>query len=75
LWLADRFSNRWSGPARAALYWVMVVVSIGTVAYYVSDVFWPRQTQPAFPYVIAPPVAWVFSAMVLGAAPLVSRKS
>jgi hypothetical protein len=75
LWLGDRFSSRWSPQARVALYWLMPVVSFGTVAYYLADFFSPPHAQAAYPYVIAPPVAWVLIALVLGGAALLPRKT
>jgi hypothetical protein len=74
LLLADRFSNRWQAATRSALYYVSIAVTIASLAYYVADVFWPRKAQPAFPYVMAPPVAWAFIAIVMAAVALSSRK-
>ena len=74
LWIADRMSSRWPVAVRVALYWTMVLVTVGSLAYYLADVFWPRTAQAAFPYVIAPPVSWLFIAVVLGSAALVSRR-
>jgi hypothetical protein len=73
LWLADRFSTRWSNPTRRALYAVMILVGVGSVAVYIADLFWPRKAQAAFVYVAVPPVCWVVIAVVLGIALIGSR--
>ena len=53
--------------------WLVPALAVA-LAYYLADVFWPRTAQAAFPYVIAPPVSWLFIAVVLGSAALVSRR-
>lgn len=74
LLVADRFSNRWPAATRTALYYVTIAVAVGSLAYYIADVFWPRKAQPAFPYVMAPPVAWAFIAIVMAAVAFSSRR-
>lgn len=74
LWIADRFALSWTRATRTALYLLMVIVAVGSVAYYVADAIWPRPAQPAFPYVIAPPVSWLLIAAVLGITAMFSRK-
>ncbi len=74
LWIADRFAARWTRATRTALYSLMVVVAVGSVAYYIADAIWPRPAKPAFPYVIAPPVSWLLIATVLGITAMFSRK-
>jgi hypothetical protein len=75
LWVIDRFGVALSTATRIALYVLMLLVAIGSVAYYVADAISPRPAQAAFPYVIAPPVAWLLTACVLGATAIFSRKS
>ena len=74
LWIADRFTAGWTRATRTALYSLMVIVAVGSVAYYIADAIWPREAQPAFPYVIAPPVSWLLIAAVLGVTAMFSRK-
>ena len=74
LWIADRFAESWTRATRTALYSLMVIVAVGSVAYYIADAIWPRPAQPAFPYVIAPPVSWLLIAAVLGVTAMFSRK-
>src|SRR3954469_2164518 len=75
LWLADRFSTRWSNRTRPALHVVMVLVGVGSVAVYIADLFWPRKAQAAFVYVAVPPVSWIVIAVVLGIALIRSRSA
>lgn len=74
LWIADRFAATWTRASRTALYSLMVIVAVGSVAYYIADAIWPRPAQPAFPYVIAPPVSWLLIVAVLGMTAMFSRK-
>jgi hypothetical protein len=75
LWLADRFSARWSSPTRRGLHAVMVLVGVGSVAVYIADMIWPRQAQAAFVYVAVPPVCWIVIIVVLGLASLIQLRS
>jgi len=74
LWIADRFAESWTRATRTALYSLMVIVAVGSVAYYIADAIWPRPAQPAFLYVIAPPVSWLLIVAVLGMTAMFSRK-
>ena len=74
LLLANVASKRWSVPARATLYSVTLVLTLGTLAVYAFDVLWPRSAQPAFVFVLVPPVSWLFAAIVVPTAALVSGR-
>ena len=74
LLLASVYSRRWPVPLRATLYSVTLVVTLGTLAVYTFDLLWPRSAQPAFVFVLVPPVSWLFSAIVLAATGLVSGR-
>ena len=70
---ATAVSTPWSVPTRAALYVVMLVVALTSLAVYGADAVWPRKSQPAFFYVIVPPASW----LLLGGVPiaaLISRR-
>jgi hypothetical protein len=73
LLLANVYSQRWPVPLRATLYSVTLVVTLGTLAVYTFDLLWPRSAQPAFVFVLVPPVSWLFGAIVVPAAALISR--
>ena len=71
---ADRVSKRWSVLTRAALYGVMLVVTLGSLAIYGDDALGHRRPQAAFVYVAVPPVSWLLIAIVVPIAALVSRR-
>ena len=73
LLLANVYSQRWRVPLRATLYSVTLVVTLGTLAVYTFDLLWPRRAQPAFVFVLVPPVSWLFAAIAFSTAALVSR--
>ena len=72
LWFLHRLSARWAPTPRTVLYYVMIAVTIGSVGYYLYDLAHPRPAQAAFPYVIVPPVSWLFVGTVLGIAGFVA---
>ena len=74
LLLASIPAKRWSMLTRAALYGLMLVVALGSLAIYVADALWPRGAQGAFFFIIVPPVAWVSSAIVVSVAAIISRR-
>ena len=67
-------SERWAVLTRAALYVVMLVIALGSSAVYGADAVWPRRSQPAFVYVMVPPVSWLLIAVVVPIAALISRR-
>jgi ACR3 family arsenite efflux pump ArsB len=71
---ADMMSARWPRRVRATLYIVMLLVALASSAVYVADAIWPRKAQAAYVYVAFPPVSLLFSAIVLSAAGLISRR-
>ncbi len=73
LW-ADTVSKRWSTPTRATLYSVMLVVALGSLAIYGNDALRPRKAQPAFVYVLVPPASWLFAALVVPIAAVMSGR-
>jgi hypothetical protein len=75
LLLADRFSRGWSAATRAALYSMMIVVAVGSLAIYIYDAVRPRQAQAAFFYVIVPPASVLLEAIVIPAAAFLSSRN
>jgi hypothetical protein len=67
-------SKRWSVPTRAALYCVMLVLTLGSLAIYADVAFWPPRAKLAFVFVIVPPASWLFIAIVVPIAGLVGNK-
>ncbi|HEU5182814.1 MAG TPA: hypothetical protein VFW45_18645 [Candidatus Polarisedimenticolia bacterium] len=73
--LADRLSDKWPARVRRTLHAVTLLVAFVSLAIYAMDAVWPRQAQAAFYYVAVPPITWLASAMVLGAAAFLSKPS
>jgi hypothetical protein len=70
---ANVVSKSWSVLTRATLYGVMLVVTLGSLAIYGADAFWPPRAQAAFVFVAVPPLSWLLTATVAPIASLVSR--
>ena len=72
--VADAVSKGWSTRTRATLHGVMLVVALGALAVYGRDALRPRKAQPAFVYVIVPPVSWLLMAAVIPIAAFASGR-
>ena len=68
--LADCFSKTWTIPARAAVYWLMIVVTLGSLAIYINDVLDPPKAKGAFVYVAVPIASGILIVIVVAAAAL-----
>lgn len=73
LFWADRSAERWRATTRTALYLVMIVVAVGTLAVYGADTIKHLRPQAAFAYVLVPPVSWAVIAICLSVAALSFR--
>jgi hypothetical protein len=73
LLLADMISKRWSFITRAALYIVMLILTLGSLACYGDVVLRPRP-QPAFRFLVVPPASWMIMTIVVATAALISRR-
>ncbi len=71
---AHTASKRWPELSRKTLHGVMLFVALASLAIYGADAVWSRKAQPAFFYVLVPPVSWLLSAIVVAIAALISRK-
>jgi hypothetical protein len=74
LLVANALSDRWSVRTRTTLYWVMLVVPLGSLAVYGADALMPRTAQPAFVYVLVPPASALLCAMVVATAAVMSSR-
>jgi len=72
--LASRLSARLSPPVRVALYAVMLVIALGSLAVYGANRMWPRTAQPAFVFVVVPPASWLLAAVVVAIAAWMSAR-
>ena len=74
LMLTELVSKRWSTLTRSMLYTVMLVLTFGSLAAYGFVALGPPRAQPAFVFIVFPPVSWLLIATVVAAAALISRK-
>ena len=63
LFLATRTSNRWTIPTNGSLYWLMVILAIGSLVAY-SGALTPSGTKGAFIFLVAPFTSWVVILLV-----------
>jgi hypothetical protein len=71
--LAGVVSKRWSTLTRAALYGVMFVVALGSLAIYGADALWHLKAQAAFVFLVVPLASWLLIAIVVPIAAFISR--
>ncbi len=55
LFLLDKISNRWTAVTRASLYWLMIVLTTGSLVAYSS----PPLAQPASIFLVVPAASWL----------------
>ena len=70
---ADRLSVRWPPSSRTWLYWLMIVVAVGSLAIYVYDV--TTSYGRAVLFVAVPMVAWALILITMPIAVLAGRRS
>jgi len=72
---AHKVSKRWSALTRATLYWVTVVLALGSLAiYYWDPVLRPAGSARAFLFVLVPPASWLLMAIAVPMAALIARR-
>ena len=74
LLMVEAVSKHWSVLTRTALYFVMLAVTLGSLAVYGDDALGHRWAKAAVVYVIVPPASWLLIAIVVPAAALVSGR-
>jgi len=72
--LANVVSKRWPVHTRAALYSVMLVLTLGSLAIYGDVALGPPRAKTAFVFVVVPPASWLLIAIVVPAAALISGR-
>lgn len=72
--VANMVSKRWPVMIRAALYGVMLMVSLGSLAIYADDTLGHRRAQAAFVYVVVPPASWLIMAIVMAMTAFISGR-
>jgi hypothetical protein len=73
--LVNAFSGRWSVLTRKALYTVMLIVTVVTMALYGYVVLRPPKSTGAFMFVIVPPLSCLFSITTILVSGLLSGRS
>jgi hypothetical protein len=72
---ANMIAKHWSMVTRATLYSVTLVLTLGTLAIYGDVVVVaPAGAPNAFVFVVVPPASWVFMAVVVPMAAVISRR-
>jgi hypothetical protein len=71
---ADAMSKQWSALTRTALYALMFVVTLDSLGTYGYVAFGPPRPQPAFAFLVVPPVSVLLCAIVLRVAALIASK-
>jgi len=61
---ADTISRRWPFLKRITLYWLMLVVTLGSLVCY-SGAFNTSKTKPAFIFLIVPLISWLLMIIVI----------
>jgi hypothetical protein len=72
--VANIVSKPWSSLARVTLYWLMLVITVGSLLAY-SGVLSPPDAKPAFIFLVVPLLSWLLMAIVIPMARYRSRKS
>jgi hypothetical protein len=71
--LADMVSKRWSAITRAALYGVMLILTLASLAFYADVALRPR-SQPAFRFLVVPLGSWLLMTIAVPIAALISGR-
>jgi hypothetical protein len=71
--LADRLSSRWPPSSHGLVYWLMIFISVGSLAIYGYDV--ASRYKGAFLFVAVPMIAWVLVLITIPIGVLAGRRS
>jgi len=63
LLLAHRASRLWASSARAALYWVTLLVTLASLAIYGVVALGPPRPKPASWFLLVPVASWLLIAL------------
>ena len=73
LLISNKISNRWTALARALIYWLKIVLAIGSLVAY-SGAFNTPETKNAFIFLIFPMISWLFIVTIFLIARKISNK-
>jgi hypothetical protein len=71
---ANIISKDWSVLTRTTLYWVMLVLTVSSLAIYGDVALGPPRPKTAFAFVVVPPASWLLIAIAISIAALISRR-
>ena len=71
---ANLVSRRWTVPARAALYGVMLVLTLASLAIYGGVAFGYVTAKAGFVFLVVPLASWLLIAIVVAIAALISSR-
>ncbi|MEO7045418.1 MAG: hypothetical protein ABI091_08960 [Ferruginibacter sp.] len=74
LFLADKICKLWTASSRSLLYWLMIILTIGSLVAY-SGAFNTLKTKNAFRFLIVPLISWLIMTIVILIARRQSRKT
>ena len=72
--ILNKISNRWTVPARRSIYWLIIVLTIGSLVTY-SGAFNTPETKNAFVFLIFPMILWFLIVTVFLIAIKISNKN
>jgi hypothetical protein len=72
---AGLVSTRWPAPTRVALYIVMLLVTLGSLAIYGAVAFGAVAAKRGFIFLVVPGASWLLAAVVVSTAALIARHS
>jgi len=71
LLIANKISKGWTVYTRLTLYWLMIVLTFGSLISY-SGAFSSYGTKPAFKFLVVPLISWL---LIVIAIPIINRLS
>ncbi len=71
LLITDKISKRWKVLSRVTLYWLILVITVGSLICY-SCAFGQLGAKPAFKFLVVPLISWLLLVTVIL---IVGRKS
>lgn len=74
LFAADALAKTWSDMTRSTLYGMMILVTVISLAVYISAATGPIKPKPAAPFVATPVLSWVLILIALSLASFIARR-
>jgi len=74
LFISIKISKSWAGNIRSLLYWLIIVLTIGSLFAY-NGAFNTPKTKNAFIFLIVPVISWILLIVTILTARRLSRKT